>query len=247
MKKKRKRKKKSNHKYIYWLLALLLLAGGAAVAWKYLRKKPTPTNTHFDGIDVSHHQGTIQWATLVDNNPNLQFVYVRAIGKKGRDRNYEKNINRARRQDLMVGSYHFFVMNKSVGLQFSQFVDLVDKEKQDLRPVIDVEKLSLTNNRDKDAHLKDSVMKFAQKLEEHFGCKPVIYSNEHFYNQRLAPTFNRYPLWIAKYKKEQPRVKGDAKPILWQRSERGCLSGIRKRVDLDKFINDGSIEDLLMD
>lgn len=34
--------------------------------------------TDIHGIDVSHHQGTIDWAKVKEQMPNLEFVYVKA-------------------------------------------------------------------------------------------------------------------------------------------------------------------------
>lgn len=64
----------------------------------------------FDGIDVSHHNGQIDWKTLRKNNKNIQFVYVKATeGKNHVDKNYLINASEAHKQKFKVGIYHFLL------------------------------------------------------------------------------------------------------------------------------------------
>ena len=70
------------------------------------------------------------------------------------------------------------------------------------------------------------------------------YSNQNFYRKYLWPEFNRYPLWIANYSRV-PVVK-DTRPVLWQRGDTGHVHGIWTYVDIDQFINGGSLQDLLI-
>lgn len=203
---------------------------------------PFTEPSEFDGIDISAHQGRIFWDSLKANAPGLQFVIIREAGKWSIDSLYVCNVKLAKKNGLKVGTYHFFVMHKSVDEQFNTFASMVQKEDQDLRPVIDVEDQSMSGDSMTNLHVKDSVMKMARLLEKHYGCKPIIYSGQNFYNKYLNPYFNKYPLWIANYRR-QPSIPG-AVPILWQRSDRGHLCGIWKEVDLNKFINGKGIEEI---
>lgn len=195
----------------------------------------------FDGIDISAHQGIINWDSLDEYNPNLVVIYVRAIGKRDIDTLYHDNVVNARQHGFMVGSYHFFNMANSVDEQFDCFKEMVKKEYQDLRPMLDIEKQSLSP--DDNSHLRDSVLKMARLMEQHYGSKPVIYSNQNFYNKYLANTFYRYPLWIANYSRKPVITKGKA--ILWQRSCTTTIPGINTAVDTDKFVNGGNLKTLL--
>ena len=93
-------------------------------------------------------------------------------------------------------------------------------------------------------HLKDSVLRLAQLIEEEIGAKPIIYSNQGYYKKHLAPTFNDYPLWIAHYSHEPDHP--EIRPIIWQRSERGHVQGIWTYVDLDNFINGANLSSLML-
>ena len=46
-------------------------------------------------------------------------------------------------------------------------------------------------------------------VENHYGVKPIIYTNVDFYNRNLGSEFDNYPLWVAHYyQTEQPRIQG---------------------------------------
>lgn len=240
------------YKWLWALVALLMIAAIAVMVWlnrgqkRYAEwpqtdlKAGEPFSTGYQGVDISQYQGRIFWDTLKKQNPELQFVYLRAVGKYNKDVNYVHNLNQARQLGIKVGSYHFFNMAVPVARQMADFSRMVISELQDLRPVLDVEDQSLCDG--DTTHLVDSVKKMAVLMEEHYHCKPVIYTNQNFYNDYLAPHFNDYPLWIANYS-NKPIVNG-ANPILWQKSETGHVRGIWTDVDLDQFINGGTLRDL---
>ena len=257
-----KRPSDSKKLILLLLLMLLLICLGAGLFWvKNYQGKPVvshhpqkncwpendqnqgnPFSTGFDGIDISAHQGKIHWDTLKAINPELQLIYIRARGKKAVDSLYGYNMKQAHSHGLKVGSYHFFNMEHTAEDQYRRFISMAAYEHQDLRPVIDIEDLSLATEGNE--YLKDSVMKFSELLEKYFGCKPVIYSNQNFYRKRLSPWFDDYPLWIANYSR-RPVLNGPI-PILWQKGDIGHVRGIWTYVDLDVFINGGTIQDLLI-
>ncbi len=239
---------------MWWIAAVVFVVVAAVVLLLLLRhiatdsewpekdlKAGEPFSVGFQGVDVSQYQGRIFWDTLKAKNPELQFVYLRAVGKNNKDVNYAHNLEMAHQKGIKVGSYHFFNMAVPVQRQMDDFTSMVKLKQQDLRPVFDVEDQSLCNG--DTTHLIDSVKKMVLLMERHYQCKPVIYTNQNFYNDYLAPHFNDYPLWIANYS-NPPIVKG-AKPILWQKSETGHVRGIWTDVDLDQFVNGGSLRDLL--
>lgn len=204
--------------------------------------KDKPYSVEYDGVDVSHFQNNIKWDELKKDD-SLKFVYARVMGMNERiDELYYRNMSEAKRCGVLIGTYHFFTMDMSVQDQWRKFRRFVDKDKQDLKPMIDIESqsLSATDN----THLKDSVMWMAKAMEAEYGVKPVIYSNQNFYEQYLTPEFDDYPLWIANYSR-MPRLQTGV-PFLWQFSCTGHVRGIWCEVDLNRFVNGGSMDDLLL-
>lgn len=209
-----------------------------------LRGKPY-SNSDYDGIDVSKHNGVIKWDEVAKDK-RVKYVFVRATVGKGKvDSRYRRNIKGARKAGLKVGSCHFFTSQSSATAQFLHFKSVVKKGEQDLIPVLDVEEKGI-NGRWEGQQLADSVKVFADLVKKHYGKYPIIYSNEHFYNHEMGHQFNRYFLFIANYHRYAPHVKGDGKHNIWQYSEHGHLRGIGEYVDLSRLMNGTTIQDLML-
>lgn len=203
----------------------------------------TPESVVYNGIDVSRHQGKINWETI-KKNPKVQYVYIKATeGSDLIDDCYRYNIREARKAGLKVGSYHYLSNKSSATTQFRNFATTAVREEQDLIPVIDVEVCKQWTPQ----QLRDSLMLFAKMVEDYYGCKPIIYTYETFYRSYLGKAFAHYPIFIAKYPKtpnEKPNIEG-AKWVMWQFSEKGRIPGINGCVDLSRFNTGRSLNDIL--
>lgn len=205
------------------------------------KKQPAvdAATVQFDGIDVSSHQGYINWAEL-KKNYNIKFVYVKATeGGSYKDPRYNEHITNARKHGFKVGSYHFFRTTSSAQDQFVNFVKVVNREEQDLLPMIDIEeKKNWTAQQ-----LRDSLMVFLDLVEGYYGCKPLLYTGERFFNDYLGLAFKHYPLFIAKYSESAPNVK--SKWVLWQFSESGRFIGVKSNtMDMSRFNTGYSLKDI---
>ena len=203
----------------------------------------TPASVVYDGIDVSKHQGKINW-DAIKKNSRIKYVYIKATeGSDLVDECYQRNIREARHAGLKVGSYHYLSNRSSVTTQFKNFASTANRDEQDLIPVIDVEVCKQWSAQ----QLRDSLMVFARMVEDYYGCKPIIYTYETFFKSYLGKAFAHYPIFIAKYPKnpdDKPNING-VKWILWQYSESGRVNGITGRVDLSRFNKGHSLNDIL--
>lgn len=76
-----------------------------------------------DGIDVSRHQGVIDWKETSRSLPQKAFVYIKCTeGATLTDRNYRINATHAKSNKLYVGGYHYFRMTSSAHDQFINFL-----------------------------------------------------------------------------------------------------------------------------
>lgn len=232
--------------YSSWLkytLSVLLLTVVAGISCAQLTVNGSSANLIYDGIDVSSYQKDIDWSATAKDK-NIKFVYVKATeGATYRSRHYQYNIENARQYGIHVGAYHFFRPNVPVVKQFLNFTSVVKKEDQDLIPLIDVE---VRGNNLTVKALVDSVLAFADKLEDYYGCKPMIYTGHAFYNSYLSGKIPGYPLFIARYSKVEPRLTGGANWVLWQFSEKGVIAGIDHAVDLCRFNKGCGLKDILI-
>ena len=209
-------------------------------------------NGVYNGIDVSHHQGKIEWKKVAKDE-NIEFVYIKATeGATYCDNMYKTNIQEARKNNLKCGSYHYFRMSSSVEAQFNNFISNVKKDEQDLIPMIDVEinkkdskgynldGYYVSNTKDTKA-ITDSLAKFLNKVTEYYGAEPMIYCTLHSYNTLIKDKFSKYRIYLGHYKAKEPGYSGCT---IWQYSENGYVIGIEKKVDLCAFQKNYGIKDI---
>ncbi|MBO7610396.1 MAG: glycosyl hydrolase family 25 [Muribaculaceae bacterium] len=192
---------------------------------------PRDSTAPYDGIDISSHQGDIDWAK-VGNDPYIRFVYIKATeGATYQSPHYRYNLDGARRQGFLVGSYHYVTSTSPIHEQARNFFMQAPRKTQDLIPMLDVEERGQWTR----SQLIDSVSLLANLIEKEYGCRPMIYSTIDFYNKNLAPHFNKYPLYIGRYSSSKPAINWDGKYTVWQFSENGIIPGIDAYVDLCHF------------
>lgn len=198
-----------------------------------------PTGTV--GIDVSHHQGDIDWNKVPMEK--ILFVYIKATeGKTYTDPKFHQNIKGAQKAGLKVGAYHFFRMTSGAREQFNHFYSQVSKYKLDLIPMIDVEK----DDGKPKSQLHDSLDVFINLVKQKYGKKPMIYGTQRSYNTYCAPEpkYNNLHLYIGRYGKYAPEIKGEGSYTIWQYSENGKINGIPKAVDLCRFRKGYGVKDI---
>lgn len=197
------------------------------------------------GIDVSHHQGKINWEMVKNSEGHkISFVYIKATQGIGWvDPMYHYNIKQARQHGYLVGSYHYFTTKSSPKEQFEHFVKHVNKSDQDLIPMIDLEENNKYNTKTYNIKLKE----FLGLINTHFKKKPIIYSQQGFYNTHLKNEYLKYHCWIARYNKhKEPELLDNNKWTLWQFSETKKINGIKNCVDFNYMHPDYNINEICL-
>ena len=197
------------------------------------------------GIDVSHHQGKIEWEKVKKwKNKKLDFVYIKATeGATYIDETYKTNIKEAKENDFLVGSYHYFRTTSSIENQFQNFIKTIDKSEQDLIPLIDVEEKTNWTNKEFHKNFKA----FLNMVENYFGQKPMIYTVNSFYNLNLSGKYKEYHFLIGRYGENAPNMRDKTSWTIWQFSQTGKVEGIPKYVDIDVLNNKYNLQDLLIE
>ena len=121
------------------LCGLAALAGGAGLGvLAYPRVEWARWWYDVIGVDVSNHQGDIDWSLLA--RTDIAFAYLKATeGGDFRDRRFQANWDGARKAGLPRGAYHFFTQCRSGADQARNFIGLVPREPGALPPVLDLE------------------------------------------------------------------------------------------------------------
>lgn len=195
-------------------------------------KKQTARRTDYliQGIDVSRYQGRIDWAQVAEQD--FHFAFVKATeGSTHIDTLFAHNWDELSSSSMARGAYHFYRPSVSAELQARHFINQVEMEVGDLPPVLDIE----VKAKQPVDELRADLLKWLNLVEEHYGVKPILYTNQKFYNKYLAGHFNDYPLWIARYNEEEPVLACGRKWGFWQYGNRGLVKGIDGHVDLNVF------------
>ncbi len=183
------------------------------------------------GVDVSHYQKAIEWDTVATKQ-TLDFAFVKATeGHDYRDSLFCRNWENLRRLGIRRGAYHFFRAYGCGYEQAANFLQTVEMEPGDLAPVLDIE---LTDGIAPEILIEEARV-WLDIVESNLGIRPIIYTNQFFYETYLAGHFEHHPLWIARYSDERPLLTTGKRWSFWQYSNEGCLDGIPKKVDLNIF------------
>ena len=199
------------------------------------------TCDHVHGIDMSHYQSQVFWETIGENT-KMAYVYLKATeGREHIDATYERNIQMAHDNGLLVGSYHFFRPRIPLDQQLNNFMAQCLPEEQDLIPMIDIE---TTGGMPIDDFC-DSLLIFINMVDEAYGQKPLLYTYRNFYNKYLIGKISdEYKMMIAMYMPEEP-VLADGRDItMWQYTGTGRIVGVAGYVDKSRFLGNHSLREI---
>lgn len=228
-------------------LALLILAGLGFCAllrglgWFLLPQESEPKAWQVFGVDVSSYQGKVDWPTLAAQG--VEFAFCKATEGSGHaDPTFQENWAGAQAAGVLVGAYHFFSYDSLGETQADNFIAQVPVTPGTLPPVVDVE---FYGDKTENPPTKEETMAILkpllERLEEHYGVKPILYATYRSYRLYLAGEFEDHPLWITR-----PMFAPMDKPwSFWQYSHSALLEGYvgkEERIDLNVFR--GSMEEL---
>lgn len=198
-----------------------------------------PENYEIHGIDVSHHQGKINWSmvkSMQSQQIRIGFAFIKATeGLSMVDKSFLYNWVQTGLLGIPQGAYHFFIPGKSGAAQAANFIKNVQLTKGNLPPVADIEQLYGVPA----AIMRQQLQAFLDALETHYKVKPIIYTYASFYSDYLKGSFDNYPLWVAHYFEEKkPRIHREW--TIWQHSEMAHVYGINQPVDFNVFSGDSA-------
>jgi lysozyme len=210
--------------FVIFIISLLLGATGCEGDTERL------SNYAVHGIDISRHQSKVNWDAVAAEG--ISFAFVKATeGRRHADTFYCRNWAEMQRVGIKRGAYHFFRPSIDAKEQADNFIATVDMQYGDLPPVVDVE---LDDDMPREEVAKQLKM-WLYLVELRYSIRPIIYTHYKFYNKFIAGEFDKYPIWIAKYGGEAPRLGGQARWWFWQYGNKGKIKGIDGYVDFNVF------------
>lgn len=187
-------------------------------------------------IDISHHQGTIDFAKLKDE---VALVIIRVqYGSTTIDRKYKEYVEGCKKYNIPFGHYAYarFVSVNDAKVEAKDFLERADKDAKFL--VVDVEEQT-TKTKDE---IVPATQTFIDYLKANTDKKVGLYTGHHFYKPYSMSKVKADFLWIPRYSNTNKLVKPDYACDLWQYTESGKVSGISGNVDINVLNSDKSLE-----
>jgi lysozyme len=231
---------KKKNKPLLWTIVLFFLLTGLPTAYYYINKKSKftgdfvsqfPDGFSKKGIDISHHQGDIDWPMIFDKlryDTIVQFVYCKATQSTWHvDTKWKRNRKMLTQLGILHGAYHFFDGKSPPKDQVKHFLQHWDHRDMDLAPMLDVETEGFS-----DSDLIAKMKIWLEEVEKLTGHRPIIYCSLNYFETKFKRHFKDYHFWIAAYS-QVPESLNDKRVLYWQFSEKGQLPGCDEWVDLN--------------
>jgi len=197
----------------------------------------TPQHHAVHGVDVSRWQGKIDWSTLRSQGANFAFIKA-TDGGDHLDPTFHRNWKDAADAGVRRGAYHFFYWCRTGAEQAEWFIRNVPKTPGALPPVIDVEynHQSRCKTRHSPKVVREKMQAFMDRVERHYGQRPIIYTAPDFYADNLRGHFKDYPFWLRSVA-AHPSVRYPNRTdwMFWQYSGTGLSKGVTGHIDLNVF------------
>ena len=200
------------------------------------------------GIDVSAHQGYIDWKKVAKTG--IKFAMIRVgvrghkTGKVQVDQYFKYNIENAQKNGIKVGVYFFTqaITTKEALEEANIVLNCIKGYKLDMPVVYDMEYVGYKTARTKLANLTneqrtDIAIAFLEKVKK-AGYIPMFYANKNWLEQAIQLSrLNNYFIWFARYNDVPDYAY---RYHMWQYTEKGRISGVDGVVDLNVCLVDFS-------
>lgn len=189
------------------------------------------------GIDVSEHNGTLDWAKI--KAAGIKFAIIRTgYGKGYTDKQFHANMKGALAQGIPVGAYHFsYALNAAGAKKEAEFMlSLLApyKDKITLPVFFDFEYDTIRYAKENGVTLgkqafNDHTVAFLETVKA-AGYTPGVYYNLDYKNRFVdASRLGGYVQWYAQYNNTASWTGYD----LWQYSSSFTISGLSGRFDIN--------------
>jgi len=206
----------------------------------------------YSGIDVSSHNGTIDWKKVGKTDTKFAFIKL-TEGRTHKNPNRVENWSGAKANGLVVGGYHFAKPTTDAGqsdaeAEAEEFVKELKNvgwaRGVDFAPALDLEDGVATN----DQYNVDWCIKFCEYVHNKLNVVPIVYTGKWFWDSYLAKADKaslekmcKYPVWWARYPSsisDGPNLAGWSEWNIWQWTGSGTVDGINGHVDRN-FLSGG--------
>ena len=186
----------------------------------------------YKGIDVSAHQGVIDWNKVKADG--VEFAILRAgYGKliSQKDTKFEENYAGAKARSIPVGAYWYSYAKtpEEARIEADVFLEVISGKQFDYPVFFDLEEQSQFElGKEK---VNAIIRAFLEEVEK-AGYWVGLYMSASPLKTYVSDTIrNRYAIWVANYGVSKPSYSGNYG--IWQYSDKGQINGISGNVDMD--------------
>jgi lysozyme len=204
---------------------VLVLAGGATGGYLFLAHwRPSLEPGERYGIDVSNHQGVIDWDAVAGDG--ISFAYAKATeGRDWVDKRFAANWAGAADAGIDRGAYHFFSLCTDGAEQAEHFLRVAKPDPQALAPALDLEGLD-GDCAPSQATVAGEVAEFVALVEDAWDREMVLYV--------LADWEDAYPVQLDRQRWHRGFVfRPDFGWHIWQLHGFADVDGVDTRVDIN--------------
>ena len=181
------------------------------------------------GIDVSKHNGVIDWSKAKND---INFAIIRAgYGRLAsqKDIKFEKNYQGCVDNNIPKGAYWYSYATTVSDIQTEAkvFLSVIKGKKFEYPVYLDIEEQSQASL--SSATLNAMIKAFCTILEDS-GYFAGVYSYDSFFSKVSSDVQSRYSLWVANTSRTPQIAKAYG---IHQHSFKGSISGIKGAVDLN--------------
>lgn len=194
------------------------------------------------GVDVSHHEGRIDWASVAGSGK--KFAYLKASEGTGYvDPTYALNRAGATAAGLRTGAFHYAQPDSTPGeaaAEADHFAQVAAIRRGDLRPMLDLE----VRNGLSASELQGWIAAFLSRLYAQTGVRAGIYVSPSFWSSYVgdsaaAALRDGAELWIAHWTTAgAPSLPASDWAghgwTVWQYTDHGRVPGIAVPADVDR-------------
>ena len=181
------------------------------------------------GIDVSHHQGVINWAEV--KNSGIDFAIIRVgYGQNfvsQDDRYFERNISECERLGIPYGVYLYsYAVNvENASSEADHMLRLIKGHNPKYGIWYDLEE------ENKNVDYVSIATTFCEKIKSNGYNQVGIYANLDWWNKKLNDSrLDKYDKWVAQWGNSCSYNKPYK---MWQYTQTGSVNGINGNVDMD--------------
>ena len=191
----------------------------------------------FNGIDVSTHQGQIDWMQVKASG--IQYAIIKCGGSDAgyyKDKWFEYNYAQARAQGIKIGTYYYvndrFLTFDEAVRQARHCLTILEGRELDLPVYVDIEAKPLAGHK---KEVTEAALAFMATIGKEGGYRYGVYGSDisgfkDRMDYQLFLLNKDISIWCARYG-SQP--KWATKWDIWQSSSSGSVPGIAERVDTD--------------